>query len=77
MIWLFVLDVADVAPGDYPPVVIALTALVAFFAVVRVLRGVREGRLLGRSRKVITVALFSALQVLATLASFTEPFVNR
>jgi hypothetical protein len=77
LIWLVVLSVSDVPAGDYPPAVIALTMPVAFFAFVGILRGVRAGRPLARSRKVVTLLLFGILQALATLGSFIEPFVNR
>jgi len=77
LIWLFVFGVSDVLAGDYPPAVIALTMPVAFFSFVGILRGVRAGRYLTRSRKVVTLLLFGALQTLAVIGSFAEPFVNR
>ena len=77
LIWLFVLGVSDVPAGDYPPAVIALTMPFAFFSFVGILRGVRAGRHLARSRKVVTLLLFGTLQALAMIGSFAEPFVNR
>ena len=49
LIWLFLLGLSDFAQGQYAPFEVVLTMLVAFFCSVGILRGVRAGRLLGRT----------------------------
>ena len=77
LIWLFLLGISDLARGRYAPIEVVLTMLVGFFCSVGILRGVRAGRLLGRTRRIATVAVFWLVQVGAMVASFSEPVVNR
>ena len=77
LIWLFLLGLSDLARGQYPPIEVALTILVAFFCSVGILRGVRAGRLLGRIHRIATVAAFWIVQAGAMAVSFSEPVANR
>ena len=58
LIWLFLLDLSDLARDQYAPIEVGLTMFVAFFCSVGILLGVRAGRLLGRTHRIATVATF-------------------
>lgn len=77
LVWLFLLGFSDLARGEYAPIEVVLTLLVAFFCAVGILRGVRAGRLLGRTRRVATLAAFWVVQAGMTAVSYLEPVVNR
>ena len=77
LIWLVLLGVSEVPRGHYPPAVVALTGPVAFFSSVGIVRGIKAGRYLARSRKIATLLLFGTLQTLAMIASDVFPFANR
>ena len=77
LIWLFLLDLSDLASGQYAPIEVVLTMFVAFFCSVGILRGVRVGRLLGRTHRIATVAAFWVVQIGAMAVSLSEPVVNR
>ena len=77
LIWLFLLDLSDLASGQYAPIEVVLTMFVAFFCSVGILRGVRAGRLLGRTHRIATVAAFWVVQIGAMAVSLSEPVVNR
>ncbi len=69
LIWLYLLDVWTIAAGEYVPVEVALSVLVAFFGIAGILRGIAVARRLASSRKVMTVVVFTALQATAVATS--------
>ena len=77
LVWLFLLGFSDFARGEYAPIEVVLTLLVAFFCAVGILRGVRAGRPLGRTPMVATLAAFWVVQMGVTAVSYLEPVVNR
>ena len=77
LVWLFLLGISNFARGQYSPVEVVLTMFVGFFCSVGILRGVRAGRLLGRTRRIATVAVFWLVQAGAMAVSLLEPVVNR
>ena len=77
LIWLSLLGLSDIASGQYAPVEVALTMVVAFFCSVGILRGIRAGRLLGRTRRIATLAAFWVVQTGVMVVSLVEPVVNR
>lgn len=77
LIWLFLLGVSDIASGQYPPVEVVLTIAIGFFCSVGILRGLRAGRLLGRTRRIATVVVFLVVQAGVMVVSLVEPIVSR
>ncbi len=77
LIWLSLLGLSELVGGQYAPIEVVLTMFVAFFCSVGIVRGVRAGSLLGRTRRIATVAVFWVVQAVAMAVSFLEPVVNR
>ena len=77
LIWLFLFGLSDIARGQYAPIEVVLTILIAFFCSVGIARGVRAGRLLGRTRRIATMAVSWVVQVGEMAVSLLEPVVNR
>jgi len=77
LIWLFLLGLSDIASGRYVPFEVVLTLLVGLFCAAGILRGLRAGRLLGRTRRVATVAVLWVVQATVMALSFLPPVVNR
>ena len=69
-VWLSVLGASDHVPGDYAPIQIVLSVLMALFAWVGFSRGRRVGRPLERHQKMATLAVFAILQIAAVAVSF-------
>ena len=67
--WLRLFGVLDMTSRQYSPIEILLTVLIAFFALVGFLRGVRAGRPLTGGRKIVTVVVFGGLQLVSMLVS--------
>ena len=76
LIWLFLLGLSDIASGQYAPAEVALTIAIAFFCSVGILRGIRAGRLLGRARRIATVAAFWVVQTGVMVVSLVEPIAS-
>ena len=77
LIWLFLLGLSGIASGQYTPVEIILTTLMAGFSLVGGARCIRLARPLPLLTWLIVIAGFAALQVVVMWLSFLEPIANR
>jgi len=77
LIWLFLLDLSQIASGHYTLIEIVSTVFMAGFSVVGVLRSIQLGKTLRPTGRALAVSLFGALQVVAMWVSFLKPIANR
>jgi hypothetical protein len=77
LIWLFLLGLSRVASGQYTPIEIILTFVMATCSVVGVFKSVALGRPLAVIGRVAAFLLFAVVQVAAMWVSFLRPIANR
>jgi len=77
LIWLFLLGLSRIANGQYAPIEVVSTFLMAVFSVAGVIRSVPLGRPLRTVDRVLVFVIFAALQVGAMWVSLLEPIAQR
>ena len=69
LIWLYLLGLSGVAAGTYSAVEIALTAVIAVFSVLGILRGTRADQQISGIRVPVLIAVSFVIQAIVTSAS--------
>lgn len=77
LIWLFLLGLSDVADGTYTAIEVALTLVIGGFCAVGIGSGIRAGRSLSWTRRLLTLAAGWAIQVGVMAVSFMEQVAHR